>query len=277
MDEFKIVSDSSADVLSLSSLPFSSAPLKIVISGEEYVDNEALDVENMVTKLGESKTKSTTSCPNISDWLKAFGDAKHVFCVTISSQMSGSYNSALTASRMYEELYSDRKVFVIDSRSAGPGLRLIIEKLEELISAGEDYESICRSITRYMKTTKLVFMLESLKNLTDNGRVSPLIAKVAGVLGIRIIGGASEEGNFKLLDKVRGQRKTIGLIVKWMEKQGLKNGKVRIAHCNNEEAALKIKEIIQAEFSKCEVLIYKCRGLCSFYAENGGLLVSFET
>lgn len=277
MDEFKIVADSSADMLSLSQVPFSSAPLKIVISGNEYVDDAELDVGNMVEKLAESKTKSTTSCPNISDWLKAFGDAKYVFCVTISSQMSGSYNSALTASRMYEELYADRKVFVIDSRSAGPGLRLIIEKLDELISAGEDYESICKSITRYMKTTKLVFMLESLKNLTDNGRVSPLIAKVAGVLGIRIIGGASEEGNFKLLDKVRGRKKTIGLIVRWMAKQGLKGGKVRIAHCNNEEAALKIKELIQTEFSKCEVLVYKCRGLCSFYAENGGLLVSFET
>lgn len=277
MDEFKIAADSSGDLAALDGLPFSAAPLKISIAGREFVDDKNLDVDEMVEVLSASKGRSSTSCPNVEDWLKAFGDAKYIFCVTISSKMSGSFNSAVAAKQIYEELYPDRQVLVIDSLTTGPEMRLIIEKIAEYISSGDDFDLICKKISKYMKSTRLVFMLESIKNLAENGRVSSIVAKAVGLLGIRIIGRASEAGEFDTLDKSRGSEKSIRSIVNCMKKIGLKGSKVYIAHCNNERVAERIKDLICEEFAKCEVIIYKCGGLCSFYAEAGGLLVGFET
>ena len=110
-----------------------------------------------------------------------FGDAEDVFCVAITSGLSGSYNTACIAKEMYEAEHPGRRVFVIDSLSAGPELTLIVEKLEEMISEGKSYEEICTYIPEYQKKTGLLFMLESLNNFAANGRVSPAVAKIAGV------------------------------------------------------------------------------------------------
>lgn len=119
-------------------------------------------------------------------------------------------------------------------------------------------------------------MLESMRNLANNGRVSPLVAKMAGILSIRVVGKASDKGDLEQLNKCRGDKKSLETIVQHLKSLGLKKGKVRIAHCFNEKAGKALKELIQKEFSKVQVELYRCRGLCSFYAEKGGLLVGFE-
>ena len=273
----KIVSDSSSDMLSLEGVEFASAPLKIITSQKEYVDDEALDVEEMVNDLLSYKGRSSTSCPNTADWISAFGDAERVFCITITGTLSGSYNSACAAKESYEASHPDRRVFVINSLSTGPEIRLIMEKLAEMINAGCEYEEICDTITHYKKRTHLIFMLESMKNLANNGRVNPLIAKMAGLLGIRVIGKASDKGDLEQLDKVRGHQKSIAKIVHHMEQIGFTKGKIRIAHCLNEEAARDLKDLLMQKFVEAQIVIDRCRGLCSFYAEKGGLLVGFET
>ena len=137
MRKIKIVADSSANVPAR--VPdFAVAPRKIIAGARE------LD-------------KSKTSCPNPGDWLEAFGDADDIFCVTITSGLSGSYNAACVAKGMYEAEHSGRRVFVIDSLSAGPELALIVEKLEELIAADRSYEDICKEITQYTRKTGLFF------------------------------------------------------------------------------------------------------------------------
>ena len=146
MRKTKIVADSSADVLSLAKIGFAAAPLKIITSEREFVDDSALDVENMVNWFGSYKGKSKTSCPNPADWLEAFGDAEEVFCITITSGLSGSYNAACIAKQMYEEADDGKRAGVIDSLSAGPELMLLIEKLEEYIEMGLTYEEICVKI-----------------------------------------------------------------------------------------------------------------------------------
>lgn len=272
----KIVADSSSDVLELASVPFVSAPLKIIASGKEYVDDSNLNVAKMSQELLQTTEKSSTACPSVGDWLEAFGDAPYIFCVTITSNLSGSYNSATIAKESYEEAHPDRKVFVIDSLSAGPELRLIIEKLEELILAEKPFDEICGGITEYQKHTRLLFMLESMRNLANNGRVSRLAASAAGVLGIRAIGKASDEGRLEMLSKHRGERKALTAIVQHMEEIGHRCGKVRISHCLNESAAQKLKELIQKRFAESKIEIHPSRGLCTFYAEMGGLLIGFE-
>ncbi len=274
--KIKIVTDSSSDVLELKNAEFESAPLKIITAQREYVDDADLDVYEMVTDLLSYKGKSSTSCPNVGDWLSAFGDADEVYCVTITATLSGSYNAAMMAKKSYEEAHPGRRVFVLNSLSTGPEMALILEKIEELIVLGRSFDEICREIEGYSKKTGLLFMLESMRNLANNGRVSPLVAKMAGILGIRVIGKASDKGDLETLDKCRGETRALENIVNHLKSLGLKTGKVKITHCFNENAAKALKELICTKFEKVQVELGKCRGLCSFYAEKGGLLIGFE-
>lgn len=274
--KIKIVADSSADVLSLSEVPFCSAPLKIITAQKEYTDNKELDVLNMVTELASYKGKSSTSCPNSADFLEAFGDAEEIFCVTITATLSGSYNAAMMAKATYEEMYPERRVFVLNSLTAGPEITLIIEKMAELIKEDKSFDDIAAEINAYCQNTGLLFMLESMKNLANNGRVSPLVAKMAGILGIRVVGKASNKGDLEPLNKCRGEEKALRTIAEHLKELGLKSGKVRIAHCFNENAAKALKSIVESQFLDADVKIHECRGLCSFYAEKGGMLIGFE-
>ena len=276
MRTIKIVADSSANLMELNTVPFDAAPLKVITAEREFVDDRNLDLEEMIRFFKSYKGRSQSSCPNPEDWLKTFGDADDVFCVAITSGLSGSYNAACIAKDMYEAEHPGRRVFVIDSLSAGPELTLIVEKLEELIVAGKTYEEICSYITEYQKKTGLLFMLESLNNFAANGRVSPTVAKIAGVLGIRIVGKASDVGTLEPTDKCRGEVKSLNAIVKHLKENGLKTGKVQLAHCLNEAAANTLKSMIEAELPEVTVNIGINLGLCSFYAEKGGLLVGFE-
>lgn len=275
MRKIKIVADSSANILNLNNIPFASAPLKIITDVREFVDDDKLDSNDMVRWFDSYKGKSKTSCPNPSDWINAFDDADEVYCVTITSGLSGSYNAACIAKQMYED-NSNKRVCVIDSLSAGPELVLIIEKLEEFIQQNLSFEEICVKIEEYKQQTGLIFVLESLKNFAANGRVSPTIAKIAGVLGIRIVGKASNQGTLEPTDKCRGGTKSITTLFNNLLSSGLSNGKVRIAHCCNEEGAKELMRTIREKLPHVDVKIHTCLGLCSYYAEKGGMLVGFE-
>ena len=276
MRTIKIVADSSANLMELKTVAFDAAPLKIITAQREFVDNRDLDLNEMIHFFKSYKGKSQTSCPNPEDWLNAFGDAEDVFCITITSGLSGSYNAACVAKGMYEAEHPGKRVFVINSLSAGPELTLIAEKLEELIVAGQSFEEICAYIPEYQKKTGLLFMLESLNNFAANGRVSPAVAKIAGVLGIRIVGKASDAGTLAPTDKCRGEAKSLNAILKHLKESGLKAGKVILAHCLNENAANTLKKMIETDLPNVVVKIGKNLGLCSYYAEKGGLLVGYE-
>ena len=139
------------------------------------------------------------------------------------------------------------------------------------------YFSVHKKLTEnYSKKTGLIFMLESMKNLANNGRVSPLVAKMAGLLGIRVVGKASDVGDLQTLSKCRGEAKALDYIFEALKAEGLCKGKVIIAHCFNKKAAFFLKELINNKLPDVCVSITSCRGLCSFYAEKGGMLVGFE-
>ena len=276
MRTVKIVADSSANLMELKTVAFDAAPLKIITAEREFVDDRNLDLDEMIAFFKSYKGRSQSSCPNPEDWVTTFGDAEDVFCVAITSGLSGSYNAACIAKEMYETEHPGRRVFVIDSLSAGPELTLFVEKLEELIVAGKSFEEICAYMPEYQKKTGLLFMLESLNNFAANGRVSPAVARIAGVLGIRIVGKASDTSTLEPTDKCRGEEKSLKTILKHLKESGLKTGKVILAHCLNESAANTLKNMIETDLPCVAVKICKNLGLCSFYAEKGGLLVGFE-
>ncbi len=274
--KFRIVADSSADLLTAEDRSVVSVPMKIMTDNKEYVDDENLDIQGMTDDLAAYHGKSGSACPGVGDWIDAFGDADRVFCITITSNLSGSYNSAMVAKETFESENPGKKVCVIDSLSAGPELKIIKEKIESLLEEGKTYEDICEIIVEYQKSTYLVFMLKSLTNLANNGRVSPAVAKIAGVLGIHVMGIASTVGTLEQKAKCRGEKKAILAMWRQMKELGYKGGKVIIDHCFNEEAAKQLSEMIKSEFADAVIQISTTNGLCSFYAEQGGMLVGIE-
>ena len=211
--EIRIIADSSADLLTLENVDFVSVPLKIITGEKEYVDDEKLNVNQMVEDLEKYSGKSSTSCPNSMEWLQAFGDSEQIICITITGTLSGSYNAACVAKNIYEEQNPSRKVFVLNSLSAGPELGLIIEKIQELILKEYSFDEICNIIIKYTEKTSLIFMLKSMKNLVNNGRVSPLVARMAGLLGIRVVGKASDIGDLEQMNKCRGEQNALKTIL----------------------------------------------------------------
>ena len=273
---YKIVADSSSDVLALDSVPFANVPLVIHAGEKTFVDDENCDVAAMTDYMLTYKGKSSTACPGTQDWLDAFGEAENVFCVTITSGLSGAYNSARIAAEEYMAAHPGRRVHVVDTLSAGPELRLVVEKLQELILAETPFDEIVEEIGKYHKRSFLVFSLQSLHNFVANGRVSPALGALVGLLGIRVVGKASEQGTLEPLSKVRGDKKALNEIVRIMKELGWNGGRVRIAHNENAAMADSLAAALRAVHDKLDVAIERCRGLCSYYAEKGGLLVGFE-
>ena len=272
----KIVVDSSASLYTLQGVDFECVPLKIITDDAEYLDNGTMDALGMAQTLRTYKGKTSTSCPNVSDWLAAYEGADEVYAITITGTLSGSYNAALLAAEEYKETHPEARVFVLDSLSAGPELRLLAERLRDLVRIGMEFDEICEAILAYHKHTHLLFSLESLANLARNGRVKPAVAAVARMLGIRVIGQASEAGELDVLCKTRGEHGALERIVLELKEHGYTNGRLHISHCGNPAAAERLKHMVKAVFDGAKVDISECGGLCSYYAELGGLLVGYE-
>ena len=272
----KIVVDSSANVYELPDVGFACVPLKILTDEQEYVDTAEVDAPALAEMLRTYKGRTSTSCPNISDWLTAYEGADEVYVVTITGTLSGAYNAALLAGEEYEQSHEGARVFVLDSLSTGAESRLLVERLAALIKAGKPFDTVCEEIRAYHEHTHLLFALESLANLARNGRVKPAVAAVARMLGIRVIGQASDAGDLEVLCKTRGEHGALERMVLEMKAHGLTNGRVHIDHCCNAAAAERLKHMVHAVFPEAKVEVGSCGALCSYYAEYGGLMVGYE-
>ena len=272
---FLIVADSSANVLQLADPNYTTVPLKVV-AGKEYVDDTALDVAAMVEDLKRYKGKSGSSCPNVGEWLAAFGDAEYVFGVTITKYLSGSYNAAQQAAETYMEEHPGRKVFIIDSLSAGPEMMMIVDKIRQCEAEGCDFETTREKVLEYHNHNHTLFCLESMNNLARNGRVSIAAAKIAGVLGIRAVGDV-KGGQITPVHKPRGAKKATQTLFEMIKERGFYDGaQLRIAHCFGESSALALRDLVLAEFPNTRFTMEPTTALCSFYAEEGGLMIGFE-
>ncbi len=274
---YKIIADSASNLFQVPDAAFASVPLTIHCGDRSFTDVPELNLDGMLDFLKATKERSTTSCPNVQDWLDAFGEAEEAYGVTITSNLSGSYSAAMQARELYLQQHPERKVHIFDTLSAGPEMELLVEKLSELLKAGTSFEDTVAVTQDYLKKTHLLFCLESVQNLARNGRVSAAKAKLVGVLGIRIVGKASDQGTLQPLHNCRGAKKSLETIPEVMKELGFKGGKVRIAHCRNPEVAEELEKQLKKWNPSCEVLIRKCTALCSFYAEIGGLMIGFES
>ncbi len=270
-----VVADSSSNLFDFSGLNYKYVPLKIISESKEYVDNTSLDIDDMLDTMSESKERFSTSCPNAFDWGEAFKGEENIIAITITKHLSGSFTAAVNAAEDYKTEHPDSNIYVLDSLSTGGEMELIIEKIKELDDKSLSFDEIVSEIEEYQKHTHLLFALRNLTNLAKNGRVNPAVAKIAGVLGIRITGKA-DEGHLKTVHKCKGKAKTLEMLKSDMLETGFCGGKVRISHCRNEESANELKRALLESYPDSDIKIIPCGALCSFYAEIGGLIVGFE-
>lgn len=272
----KIVADSSCDMWELNGVDFAVAPMTISTDNKHYVDNQELDVHLMSEDLAKYKGVSHTACPSVGSWLDCYEGYDEVFVVTLTGAMSGTYNSAMTAKGIYEEENENVKVHVFDSLSTGPEMRLLIEKLKEMIEEDLTFEEIVEKGQDYLKHTRLFFALKSLHNFAMNGRVNKAVASAIGVLNISIFATASEEGTIQQISKCRGEKKVVKSMIEHLENAGYHGGKVRISHADNLKLAHSVRDKILELYPHADIIVYPMGCLCTYYAEIGGLLVGCE-
>lgn len=277
---WKIVADSGCDYREITDLAnqtrFESVPLTIQIDHEIFVDNAHLDIDGMMEKMYATSSASKSACPSPDDYLRSFKGADNIFVVTITGSLSGSHNSAQLAKKLFLEENPTANIHVIDSLSAGGEVDLIVKKLNDLIKEGLSFEQVVEAITHYQENTKLLFVLAKVDNLVKNGRLSKLIGAVVGLLNIRMVGEASDTGTLELLQKARGAKKALTAAVDEVLKAGYKGGRIIIAHRNNEKFCQQFSEVIKEKFPAADISFLPTSGLCSFYAEEGGLLMGYE-
>ena len=277
---WKIIADSGCDCREIADLAndtsFKSVPLTIQVDSEIFVDDANLDIDDMMEKMYATSTASKSACPSPDDYLRSFEGAENIFVVTITGSLSGSHNSAQLAKKLFLEERPEANIHVIDSLSAGGEVDLIITKLNELIKEGLSFNEIVEAITHYQEKTKLLFVLAKVDNLVKNGRLNKLIGAVVGLLNIRMVGEASETGTLELLQKARGAKKALTAAVDEVLKAGYKGGRIIIAHRNNEKFCQQFSSLIKEKFPAADISFLPTSGLCSFYAEEGGLLLGYE-
>ena len=274
----RVVADSASNLRKIEGIDGRIVPLRIILGDDkEYVDDENLDVEGMVTDLENSGKPSHSACPNIQEWLDAFGDEEEVIGIALAAVLSGSYNAGATAAAQYMEEHPGRKVFILDTCNIGPVEKLIIDKIVELNNQGKDFDTIVEAIKDYCKNRlKIGFCLASMNNLANNGRVNPAVAKIANVLGVKVVGDFSETGVLQPSDKCRGYKKAIQTMVTKLKEAGYHGEKLYIDYVIDDTNALKFKEEVRKLFPNAEIKTEPTTALCSFYAERGGLVWGYE-
>lgn len=279
---YHIVADSGCDLFTLKNASFSTASLIISTDKTRYPDDEHLDTAKMVEELLAYKGRSFTACPSSMDWLSAFtpsGGAvpDEIYVVTLTSGLSGTYNSAMIAADMYREEHPNTRVLVIDSLSVGPEMVLLLEKIVELKESGKTFDEVEAEIKKYSASVRLFFAFRSLHNLAQNGRVNKLVAAAAGVLGISVYGTANEEGHIAQLGKTRGAKNVIASLIQQMNLAGCTGRRFRISHTENEKLAEDLQNAIKERYPDADIEIHAVRGLCAYYCERGGIVVACET
>ncbi|HFI0635277.1 TPA: DegV family protein [Streptococcus suis] len=280
MPKWKIVVDSGCDYRQLKNLApdteFISVPLTIQVGDQAFVDDVNLDIDHMMEVMEASKSAAGSACPSPQAYQAAFEGAENVIVITITGGLSGSFNAARVARDMFVEEHPEVNIHLIDSLSAGGEMDLIVDEINRLITTGMEFEELVQAITTYQENSKLLFVLAKVDNLVKNGRLSKLVGTVVGLLNIRMVGEASSEGKLELLQKARGHKKSVAAAFEEMKKAGYNGGRIVMAHRNNDKFFQQFSELVKSTFPNAIVDQVATSGLCSFYAEDGGLLMGYE-
>lgn len=276
---YKIVVDSSCDIPRemKENMGIEIVPLTIEIEGNRYIDNDSFSVTDFVKDMNNSQHVPKTSCPSPADFIDKFKKEDNVFVITLSSKLSGSYNSAVIAKDIYEDENNGSKVHVFDSFSASAGEVLLALKLDSLFKLDKTYAQIISAMENFILNMKTLFVLDKLDNLVKTGRMSHVKAAIANVLNIKPVLSSNGSGEIIMINKGRGINKALGKMVAAIgdTKANVEEKLLVIAHCNCINRATKLKEDISKKYNFKEIFIVEMRGLSSTYANDKGIVIAF--
>ena len=275
--KYKIVGDSCCDFTAedLKKEYISRVPLILTVGDTDVIDDDTFDQEKYLDMVDRCPECPRSSCPSPENYMQHFEGAENVFVVTLSSKLSGSYNSAMLAKQIYQENHPDVKIHVFDSKSAAAAQHLICERLERYIEQDLDFKTIVEKTEEYVGEIRTLFVLDNLDTMRKNGRITKVKALAANMLNIKpVLHGV--DGEIQQLDQARGMNKALERMVKDMisKTKDCENRVLAIAHCNCPERAKAVKEKIEkiAKFKK--IIIINTAGVSSMYANDGGVIMA---
>ena len=276
---YKIIIDSCGELLDewKKDEHFESVALTLNVGGESIIDDETFDQADFLKKVAASPECPKSACPSPERYMKAFDcDADHIYAVTLSAELSGSYNSAVLGRNLLEEEKPGRKIHIFNSKSASIGQTLIGMKIQECEEAGYSFEKVIETVDEYIAGQHTFFVLDNLETLRKNGRLSKVKALVASALKITPVMGSTDEGNICQLDQARGLNKALvkmaGQIAE--KTQNSEEKVLAISHCNCHERAILLKNALQEKMPLKNIVVLDTAGVSSMYANDGGVIVA---
>lgn len=256
---------------------FASAALELDVDDYHVVDDESFDQAEFLRQVKASPNCPKSTCPSPERYMTAFqGEAENVYAVTLSSQLSGSYNSAELGKKLYLEENEEKNIHVFDSKSASIGQTLIAMKIQECEEAGMEFQQVIQEVDRFIETQNTFFVLETLDTLRKNGRLSNLKAFVAGALNIKPVMGSTPEGSICQLSQARGMNKALEKMVQEVVARTANSAEriLAISHCNCPQRAKLVKEKLEKAAQFKDILVLNTAGVSSLYAGDGGVIIA---
>lgn len=256
---------------------YETASLSIDIDEHHIVDDETFDQKSFLALIAQSPNSPKSSCPSPETYMAGYRcEAERVYAVTLSAELSGSYNSAVLGKNLYHEEYGEKDIYVFNSRSASVGETLTAMKIMECEEAGMTFPEVIEKVEEYIEGMDTYFVLESLETLRKNGRLTGIKAIAATVLNIKPVMGATPKGEICQLGQARGIKKALEKMTDAVAKN-LKNGSEKvlaISHCNCLERALSVKQMLEKKLTVKSIIILDTRGISSMYANDGGVIIA---
>lgn len=254
-----------------------SIPLTLTVGGENIIDDATFDQKDFLKKVADCLECPKSACPSPERYMKAYEcEAEHIYAVTLSAELSGSYNSAILGKNLLLEEQPEKKVHVFNSKSASGGQSLIAMKIIECEEKGLSFGEVVSEVEKYIEEMSTFFVLENLETLRKNGRLSRVKALVASALKIKPVMGSTPEGTICQLDQARGMNKAIVKMVDHIGEKGINipEKTVAITHCNCPERAKMLEEAIREKLHPAKIVVMDTAGVSSMYANDGGVIVA---
>ena len=276
---YKVVIDSCGELLDewKQDPRFESVALTLSVDGVNIIDDETFDQADFLKRVAECPECPKSACPSPERYMRAFDcEAEHVYAVTLSAELSGSYNSAVLGKNLLQEDHPDRQIHIFNSKSASVGQTLIAMKIQECEEAGLPFEQVIETVDAYIEQQHTFFVLDNLETLRKNGRLSKVKALVASALKIKPVMGSTEEGAIYQLDQARGINKALVKMAQAIvEKTADSEQKVlAISQCNCHERAILLKNALEERMPMKKIVILDTAGVSSMYANDGGVIVA---
>ncbi|MCL1786580.1 MAG: DegV family protein [Defluviitaleaceae bacterium] len=268
-------SDLNKDLINSEDCTVTTVPINLQIEDKVYLDDDNFDQDAYLAAMEASAVAVKTAAPSPQLFMDAFKEGEHVFAVTLSSKLSATYQSAMTAKDMYFDEYGKKFIHVFDSLSASVGETAVALKVAELLKKGLGAGEVVEQVNQFIKGMRTYFIIDTFENLVKTGRIKPYVAKIASLLNVKPICG-DENGEIKMVDKARGYTKALARLVKIIKEStpDIESRVISITHVKAYEKAVALKDALLEQVNAKDIIIHESNGATTTYGGRGGIVIA---